>query len=500
VPDVDALPRVTPTALREIYGSCPRRVALDFDDAGFSDAVTRGRLRDAFLDAARAAHGDGDVLRFGALLPPADLEPEERAVFAHAARWYAHLYGDRVARLHLHDCDRPTERGGVRVGGWVDLTLVRPDGTKELRQLDLWRGRRPATPDPMELERVWLAVLRLRPWVSGSPLIVSWADLVDGMLYERTVDLDRELDGLRSRYEDALLGLRRRADPTRIEPGSECIRCRHLAGCPAHPGATRVRAARGDVRPGVLRVTPTTFDTWQRCRRAWWLSMLTVPSSDETGSPDHGQLVHDVLRFVHDRGTCHDAAHVEDVLASHAGSDRLRGEVQRHEQRCPSPAESLGHEVSFARFTAARPALASFLVTARLDAVWVHDGLLDARDYKTGRVATARVADDPRAWLQAWVLAPIAERRGLRLRLRYEHLGQELDEEPEPWEPDADDFAALETQLRSEVRAMRDEVDFAGVAEADVCRSCRYRSICRDSASPGEPTWPEIALPDVVRP
>ena len=34
--------------------------------------------------------------------------------------------------------------------------------------------------------------------------------------------------------------------------------------------------------------------------------------------------------------------------------------------------------------------------------------------------------------------------------------------------------------------------DWKGVADVEVCRSCRYRSICRDSAAPGEPTWPVL--------
>ena len=52
------------------------------------------------------------------------------------------------------------------------------------------------------------------------------------------------------------------------------------------------------------------------------------------------------------------------------------------------------------------------MATARLDALWVHDGLLDARDYKTGQVWSDRVADDAQARLQAWVLAPLAEAHG----------------------------------------------------------------------------------------
>ena len=61
----------------------------------------------------------------------------------------------------------------------------------------------------------------------------------------------------------------------------------------------------------------------------------------------------------------------------------------------------------------------------------MHDGLLDARDYKTGGLYYERVADVPAAKVQAWVLADAARKRGLRLRLRYEHLSPDVEEDPD---------------------------------------------------------------------
>ena len=492
--DDTPLPRVTPSLLRDAPELCPRRVALDFtDEGGASDNVSWARLRSPFLEAARAAHGDGGPMRRDAFRVPTDLEPEEQAVFAHAAGWYAQLYGEREVTTRLHDCDRPTERRGVRVGGWIDLTVVGADGTKELRQLDLWRSRAPRD-DPLELVSVWLAVLRLRPLVGDGELLVSWADLVGGARHERIVDLGAEVDELRDRFEQHLADVRARADVDDAQPGSGCAQCRHIGKCPAHPGAVRLSARRGDLRPGILRLTPTSLEAWRRCRRAWHdRYLLSVPGSDESGSPDHGLLVHSVLRFLHDHGSCHDESHVADVLDSHGGSPRLREEVVRHADRCPSPAEALGHEIDVARFAPATPATYSFLATARLDAVWIHDGFLDARVYTTGGVLTTRVADDPRAWIQAWVLAPLAEQRGLRVRLRYEHLSADIDEDPDPWEPDPDEMGAVEARLRDEIVAMRDAEGWPGIADPVICRHCRFRSICPDSAMPGEPNWPVVA-------
>jgi hypothetical protein len=83
----------------------------------------------------------------------------------------------------------------VRIGGWIDLTVVGADGMKELRQLELWGGQAPHH-DPLEVESVLLAVLRLVRWAGDEPLLVSWSDLVRGLRYERIVDLRTELPEL----------------------------------------------------------------------------------------------------------------------------------------------------------------------------------------------------------------------------------------------------------------------------------------------------------------
>src|SRR6185312_13673561 len=257
----------------------------------------------------------------------------------------------------------------------------------------------------------------------------------------------------------------RAAEPT-TTPGDDCGTCAVVAACPEHRRGAHY-GRRRDLLPGILHVTPTNLDTWRRCPREWRNACLFgIPSSDTDPGTVHGQQMHDVLRLVHERGTCRDRAHVDDVLESHgfADNERMRAELARHTTRCPTPADALGHEVTRARF-GPHPT-APFMATARLDALWVHDGILDVRDYKTGRVWTDRVADDSQARLQAWVVAPLAERLGLRVRITFEHLATEVLDDPEPFEPDADDLRAIEDELRCEVVAIRSEVDFAGVADA----------------------------------
>ena len=88
------------------------------------------------------------------------------------------------------------------------------------------------------------------------------------------------------------------------------------------------------------------------------------------------------------------------------------------------------------------------------------------------------------------MLGPVAAARGLRLRLRYEHLASEVADDPAPWEPDAEELVAVGEQLHAAVVAMHAEESWAGVKDEAVCATCAYRSICPDSAAPGSPSWP----------
>ena len=69
-------------------------------------------------------------------------------------------------------------------------------------------------------------------------------------------------------------------------------------------------------------------------------------------------------------------------------------------------------------------------------------------------------------------------------------------DDPEPFEPDADDLAAIEDDVRREVTEIRATTEFVGVNDPEVCKHCRYRSICPDSATPGVPVWPTVDTED----
>jgi hypothetical protein len=496
--DVAPLPRVTPYLLRRATDGCPRRLGLEFRaEIGNQDPVNRGRIREAFLEAARTAHtlhprvGDAPwpEIRAG-------LVPEESRVLEQAVHWYRTLFGDREVTLHDHDLQRPSEIPGstVRIGGWVDLTVVGTDGRRELRQLELW-GR----PAPADLVADWgirAAVTRLAAWLADGAVVVSWTDLLHGIRVEEELDAGALVEAAREAIDERIGVLRARAATGAAEHGADCTTCAYHKGCPEFPKAMVLKQShRESLLPGVLPVTPSAVEAWHRCRRLWRdQHLLQVPPSDDSAPGVHGQQVHDLLRLLHLQGPCDDPVRIDDVVAAHGASARVHAELTDHARRCPIGARSYGHEFTRVRLHARRP---SFVASARIDAAWVHDGILDVREYKTGGASTDRVADDRRARLQAWVMAPVAEALGLRLRLRYEQLAAEIDDDPEEWEPDDDDLEAVGEELVTLVEQMRTESAWAGAGDPTICRYCRYRSICPDSAAPGVPGWPRVdADPD----
>jgi hypothetical protein len=476
---------------------CARRLAREVEGGTRSDdPVNRARLREAFLFAAREAHAEmrapvpSDFDGIGA-----GLEPEEQVVLVQAGRWYVQMFGARPVIAYDHGLDQPTESRarGVRVGGWVDLALVTADGGRELRQFDLWCGRVPAA--PLELESVRLAVLRLSRWGGDDPLRVVWADLVRGILLETTVGPEVR-DDLRVWFDERADVVRRAIAHPEAVNGPDCAQCNFVAGCPEHgEWHGRARGPRDDIRPPILRLSPTALAAWHRCPREWRNTILVIPPSNRPGPTAYGDRMHALLKLVHEEGSCADDALVSDVLARHGadGNEQLRAGFARHIEQCPRAADALGHEITRSRFHfRGRP----FMATARLDALWAHDGLLDAHDYKTGRAWDHTLSDDTQARLQAWVLEPLARTLGLRPRITFEYLSPEVTTQPEPFEPEPEDLQAIGEELQATVVAMHAETQFAGIGDAEVCGYCRYRSICPDTAAPSVPDWPVFETDD----
>lgn len=231
----DELPRVTPYLLRRAERMCPLRLQRDFlGRGGLRSSFLRFRVRDPLLEAARAAHAELRPVRLEHFQAPPELRAEERAVFDRAAASYVEQLGDEPALALDHGCDRPTPwpSRGVRVGGTIDLTVEDATGTRELRQLELWRRMPPG--EPLESVDIRLAVLRLGRWAGGERLRVRWCDLVGGEVRTQDVDLQAETPGMKTWLDERIRVVEERSAQPIPEPGIDCATCAHVPACPVH--------------------------------------------------------------------------------------------------------------------------------------------------------------------------------------------------------------------------------------------------------------------------
>lgn len=495
---IDAdVPIISASLLRDAEHGCGLRVAQRWArKPALRLPFGPARIRTALIDQLRALHRVHARIDATMLTASDELSPEEQAVFSRAAEGYCQLFIDSPATADSTPADGPTllPRRGIAIAAPIDLVLTTHSDGRELRLLRY--GADALLADLDTDPRVRLAILRMSVLEgTETPLLVSVADVLNGDLRQMTctpADVLAEYGAWLDAGVEMITG--RNAQPHR---GTECTRCQFVHTCPAIPQRAGGMLRRHDYLPPIAAFTPTSYDTWSRCAYQYKLGrLLGLPPSDISGAPDEGIMVHRLLETLHRRGDCHDDAIVDAVLDEwNLGDDqRSRGFIDRHRLRCPSPVEALGHEYEEARFH--RHPLPNFISAARFDAIWIHDGVLDVRDYKTGGRSPYRVADDPRARIQAWVLAPLAESLGLQLSIRFEMLAPELEEDPEPFTPDVDDVDAITEELRSAAEALLAD-DTPPSPDPRTCGFCAYRSICAHSAAPSIARWPIVGTTDI---
>jgi hypothetical protein len=240
----------------------------------------------------------------------------------------------------------------------------------------------------------------------------------------------------------------------------------------------------------IVPISPSTAEDWQRCRRYYRSKhLLHLPGTDDSASTGVGLVVHRLLEAVHCRGCCGQEEAMRAVVAEVDGPGRVEvlvGYLRRHAGRCPAAAAVWSdHEFELARFHRTPPPM--WMVTGKIDAAWEWAGLLDARDYKTGAPWSGRVGEETAARVQAYLLAPLAAARGLRLRISYEYLDPTVDEQPEPYEPEDEDLEALQGELSTMVAEISAETAFSGVAFPPCCDRCSYATMCPDAARSSSP-------------
>src|SRR4051794_10106602 len=131
----------------------------------------------------------------------------------------------------------------------------------------------------------------------------------------------------------------KRRSPGSTSASSRCRRSRPTGGraraptaraarsSPAAPSSAREQENRADAMkkrllPDIVSITPSNFDDFVQCERRFLnRHLLGLPASDPGASNATGLLAHDMLRLIHDTGSCADAGHVTDVLTGHDADD-----------------------------------------------------------------------------------------------------------------------------------------------------------------------------------
>ena len=110
-----------------------------------------------------------------------------------------------------------------------------------------------------------VAFLRLTPWLGGAPLRVVWADLVRGIVVERTSSNPTERPTTTDWFDERSRSCATAPTIRSRGNGATAAAAHVVPACPEHrKGAHYGR--KGDLLPGILHVTPTGLDSWHRCR------------------------------------------------------------------------------------------------------------------------------------------------------------------------------------------------------------------------------------------
>lgn len=481
--------KYTPSVLRVGSEACPRWLSAQLRSLYTpEEPFHRWNVRTVLLARLFDAHGAGGAPTPAEVRPPprGSLLPEELSYFDHFVQVYADVFSNEPGVGRQHGCLTPSDIRGVSLGGAVDLLIEQPDGFMQLRQLELW-GQGLAE-DPLDSWQLGLALVRLHRvgGVRGS-LELCHVDLNSGLMRRHDMDVDVVSTVVMQELGTTIRDLRSRASTPVAVPGSSCGQCSHISDCPAwddHPPIRSVQRPEGPSYVGrVVRLSPTSAETWLECPRKWRARhVLGLPGWPMQERVRIGIRVHESLASIHRAGPCGDQLHRRHTIANLDGEadEELLGYLERHANRCPSSASTVAHEVTLSELVSLGPQ--AVMLTARLDSLWEHDGILDCRDYKTGASRFDRLSDQIGPQIQALVAVPLAKARGLRLQLRYEQLAEGDDDDPEIWEPDNDDLEVA----RNRVSAIAEEIassDFAGVDDPVECRRCPYWRACPDSAA-----------------
>jgi hypothetical protein len=209
---------------------CRRRLAHELRGAKFRanrTADMRFAVSNRLEHDARLAQAESGPPRSEAFADPAELEPEQRAVYRAATKGYLAMFGDATGRIIDLGWRTPMRELGIELVANVGLAVERSDGARELRRVRVGSG---ALLDPVDLR---VALVRTAEWASTYLEIVA-VDVIDQRVTEHTPTLTADHDDAREWIAQRIARLRELAADARPRAGSDCQGCPFVSGCAKH--------------------------------------------------------------------------------------------------------------------------------------------------------------------------------------------------------------------------------------------------------------------------
>ena len=184
---------------------------------------------------ARLAQAEPGAPRPEAFVEPAELEPEQRALYRAATRGYLDAFGERPgARSPTSGGARALPELGVELSSNLGLAAELADGGRELRKVARRRaGAGAPLLDPVDVR---VALVRTEEWAPGAARRSS-PSTSSSSAARHTPDLDA--DRAEAHAVDRRTGRARASSspPTAAPaPGADCQGCAFISGCAKHPG------------------------------------------------------------------------------------------------------------------------------------------------------------------------------------------------------------------------------------------------------------------------
>jgi hypothetical protein len=162
-----------------------------------------------------------------AFVEPAELEPEQRALYRAARKGYLEVFGATSGTaIDLGWRSELPELGAELVAN-PGIAIERTDDRRELRKLHFGSGRL------LDEVDVRVALARTRAWAPTQLDLVA-ADLIDLREARRELDVEQERPAAIEWIAARVAVVQELAADGRARAGSDCQGCAFIAGCPKH--------------------------------------------------------------------------------------------------------------------------------------------------------------------------------------------------------------------------------------------------------------------------